>query len=86
MVIVEELNLTTPKTKDMIKILEGLKLNNTKTLIIVEEIDENIVLASRNLSNIALIEAVEINVLDLIAADKILITEKALAKIEEVLA
>ena len=86
MIIVDELKLSTPKTKDMIKILEGLKLNNIKTLIIVDELDENIVLASRNLYKIALIESTEINVLDLIAADKILITEKALNKIEEVLA
>ena len=86
MVVVEKLELSTPKTKDMIKVLTGLKLNDVKTLIIVEELTENIILASRNLSNIALIEATEVNVLDLIAADKILITEKALNKIEEVLA
>lgn len=86
MIVVENLELTTPKTKDMIKVLEGLKLKDVKTLIIVEELTENLVLASRNLSNIALIEATEINVLDLIAADKILVTEKALTKVEEVLA
>ena len=86
MVVVEELKLATPKTKDMVKILTGLKLENTNTLIIVEELDENIILASRNLENVVLIEASEINVLDLIAADKILTTEEALKKIEEVLA
>ena len=48
--------------------------------------DENIILASRNLSNIALISADEINVLDLIAADKILVTKDAINQIEEVLA
>ncbi len=86
MVVVEELKLATPKTKDMVKILTGLKLENTNTLIIVKELDENIILASRNLENVVLIEASEINVLDLIAADKILTTEEALKKIEEVLA
>ena len=86
MIIVDELKLSTPKTKDMISILEGLKLNDTKTLVIVKELDENIILASRNLRNIALIEASEINVLDLIAAEKILITVYAIEKIEEVLA
>ena len=86
MIIVDELKLSTPKTKDMISILEGLKLNDTKTLVIVKELDENIILASRNLRNIALIEASEINVLDLIAAEKVLITVDAIEKIEEVLA
>ena len=85
MIIVEELKLATPKTKDMKNLLANLKLDNTKTLIIVKELDENIILASRNLANIALIESGEVNVLDLIAADKILITDEALKSIEEVL-
>ena len=85
MVIVDELKVATPKTKDMVTLLKGLKLDNIKTLIVVDELDENVILASRNLQKIALIEAGEVNVLDLIAADKILITEKAINKIEEVL-
>ena len=86
MVVVEELTLATPKTKDMVALLKGLKLENTNTLVIVKELDENVILASRNLENVVLIEASEINVLDLISADKILTTEEALNKIEEVLA
>jgi len=85
MVVVEELTLATPKTKDMVALLKGLNLENTNTLVIVKELDENVILASRNLENVVLIEASEINVLDLISADKILTTEEALKKIEEVL-
>lgn len=86
MIIVNELKLATPKTKDMLNLLKGLNLDKVKALIIVKELDENIILASRNLSNIALISADEINVLDLIAADKILVTKDAINQIEEVLA
>ena len=86
MIVLEELTLATPKTKDMVALLKGLKLENTNTLVIVKELDENIILASRNLENVVLIEASEVNVLDLISADKILTTEEALKKIEEVLA
>ena len=86
MIIVDELKLATPKTKDMLNILKGLQLENVKTLVIVKELDENIILASRNLEKVALIESNEINVLDLVAADKILITDEALTSIEEVLA
>ena len=86
MIIVDDIKLTTPKTKDMLNLLKGLNLENAKTLIVVKELDENIILASRNLQNIALIDATEINVLDLIAADKVLITKEAINKIEEVLA
>ncbi len=86
MVVVEELKLGTPKTKDMVSLLKGLSLDKVNTLIIVKELDENMILASRNLENIVLIDASEINVLDLVAADKILTTQEALEKIEEVLA
>lgn len=86
MILVNELKAATPKTKDMIAILTNLKLNDVKTLIIVKELDENLILASRNLQNVALMEASEINVLDLIASEKVLITEEALKSIEEVLA
>ena len=85
MIVVEDLTLKTPKTKDLKAILAGLKLDNTNTLIIVKELDENMILASRNLQNVVLIDASEINVLDIVAADKVLTTEDAIRKIEEVL-
>jgi len=84
-VVVDELSLTTPKTKEMVNILTDLKLNEVSTLIIVKELDENTILASRNISNVLLIEASEINVLDLVAANKVLVTKEALKAIEEVL-
>ena len=85
MMVVESLTLKTPKTKELKSLLEGLKLENTNTLIIVKELEENMILASRNLQNVVLIDASEVNVLDLISADKILTTEDAIRSIEEVL-
>ena len=85
LVVLENIVLDTPKTKDMISLLETLKLNDKKVLLVVDELDENVILASRNLQNIALIEAEEINVLDLVMADVVLTTEKAINMIEEVL-
>ena len=84
-VIVDKLELSTPKTKDMMNILRTLKLDSVSTLIVVKELDENLILASRNISNVLLIEASEINVLDLVAANKVLITKDAIEAIEEVL-
>lgn len=86
MIILDELKVATPKTKDMLNILTTLKINDVKTLIIVNELDENVILSSRNLDNVTLLEANEINVLDLIANEKVVITEEALKSIEEVLA
>ncbi len=84
-VVVDQLVVNTPKTKDMLSLLEGLKLVDVKTLIIVKELDENLILASRNIKEIMLLEAAEINVLDLLAAKKVLITKEALIAVEEVL-
>ena len=83
--IIEKLSLKTPKTKEMVEVLKGLKLEDKKVLLVVKDIDENLVLASRNLENIILITADEINVLDLVATDVMVITEEAVKKIEEVL-
>ena len=69
----------------MINILNTLELTNKKVLIVVTELDENLILASRNLSNIALIEANELNVLDLSYTDVVLTTKEGLKAIEEVL-
>lgn len=85
MIVIDQITLSTPKTKEMVAFLTGLKLNEVKTLIIVKELDENLILASRNLQNVMLLEAREINVLDLVASDKVLITKEALESIEEVL-
>ena len=84
-IVIDELTLSTPKTKEMVNILTDLKLNEVSTLIIVKELDENTILASRNIPNVLLIEAGEINVLDLVAANKVLVTREALKAIEEVL-
>ena len=69
----------------MVKLLKGLKLDNEKTLVIVKEYDENVILASRNLKNIYLETAKEVSVLDIMSAKKLLIEEKALEDIKEVL-
>lgn len=85
LVIVEELKMTTPKTKDFLKVLKDLKLEDEKLLIVVRELDENIVLASRNLEKVFVIDINELNVLDLIDSTKVLFTKDAYEALEEVL-
>ena len=84
-IVVENISLATPKTKEMVNLLETLKLADTKVLMVVKEFDDNLILASRNLQNVVLIAAEEINVLDLVSTDVMVITEEALKTVEEVL-
>ena len=85
LIIVDKFEAETNKTKDMKNILTNLNLAK-KTLIVVDELSENLILATRNLRNIVLLAANEINVLDVVASDNMVVTEAAVKKIEEVLA
>jgi len=85
LVVVDSLAVATPKTKEMTAMLNTLELADKKVLIVVKELEENLILASRNLRNIALIEANELNVLDLSYTDVVLTTKEGLKAIEEVL-
>ena len=85
LVVLEKLAVKTPKTKEMLNILETLKVADKKVLLVVNEFDDNLILASRNIQNIVLILADELNVLDIVGTDVMVITEEALKSVEEVL-
>ena len=86
LVVLDKLVVKTPKTKDMLNMLETLKVADKKVLLVVKEFDDNLILASRNVQNLVLILADEINVLDIVGTDVMVITEEALKYVEEVLA
>ena len=65
--------------------LANLKLDGEKLLVVVKEYSENVILASRNLQNIMLLQANEVGVLDIVSAKKVLIEDAALESIKEVL-
>ena len=81
----ERNKFATPKTKEMLKLLETLKLTNEKVLVVVKEYTENVILASRNLQNVVVVLPSEIGVLDIISADKMLIENSAFEEIKEAL-
>ena len=82
--VLEKLEVKKAKTKEFIKLLDSLKVNG-KTLIVVKELTEELILASRNLSDIKVIETHEINTYDVLNYKTIVITEEAVKMLEEVL-
>lgn len=84
-VVLENLKLETNKTKEMVNLLTKLDLVNSKVLLVVEELDENVCLSSRNLGNVKVVLPAEVNTYDIMNSDKMVITESALKKLEEVL-
>jgi large subunit ribosomal protein L4 len=87
LIIVEEFSeqLSRPKTKELVEALTRWGSEpEQKTLLILLERTENIYLSARNVENLKLIGADQLNVYDLLHADKIVVTASALEKIQEV--
>ncbi|MCX7215282.1 MAG: 50S ribosomal protein L4 [Burkholderiales bacterium] len=82
--VIEELSLEAPKTKLLAQKLKSMGLDSV--LVITDSLDENLMLASRNLPNVLVCEPRHADPLSLVFYKKVLITKPALAKIEEMLA
>ena len=83
-IIIDELLLKENKTSEMVKILKNLQAFK-KPLIITEKEDNIVVLSVRNIKGAKVLPVSKLNTYDLINQEKIIITKKALQKIEEVL-
>lgn len=82
--VVDALTLDAPKTKEFVKVLADLSVES-KSLIVTADVNENVALSARNIPGVTVLTAEGINVLDLVSANKVVITKDAVAKIEEVL-
>lgn len=84
-IVLDNLQLEAPKTKDMVAILDALKVND-KALIVTNEKDENVIRSANNLQKVKVITVGEVNVLDLVAHDKLILTKAAAERAGEVFA
>ena len=73
--IVESFTMEGPKTKEMMKIVKNLKVNDRKLLFVLPENSENIYLSSRNLQNIKVISVNEINTYDLVNSTSVIFVD-----------
>ena len=69
----------------MVKVLENLEANR-KTLIVLDEVNENVALSARNIPGVKVIDSKGLNVYDILDSTKLVMTESAIKAIEEVLA
>jgi len=84
LVVVESITLEAPKTKLLSQKLQGMGL--ASVMIITDTLDENLLLASRNLPNVLVVEPRHADPMSLVFYKKIVVTKAALAKIEEMFA
>jgi len=76
-VVLEDISMETPKTKQLISIMKVLNIDNKKTLFVLPEYNDNLYLSTRNVPNIASILLSDINTYDIINADVLILTENA---------
>lgn len=80
-VVVDDLKLGSSKTKEMLGLLSALELNGT-ALVVSQASDKNLMLASRNLANVALTTGDSLNTYEVLRADKLLFTRGAFEQVE----
>ena len=84
-VLVDDIKLASPKTKEFAGVMSALELNGT-TLVVAQDADKNLTLASRNLPNVALTTSDSLSTYDVLRPDKLLFTRGAFEKVEARLA
>lgn len=80
LVLVEDITVSAPKTKELVEKLKGLGIDNA--LIVTDAVDENLYLAARNLPNVAVIDTAAIDPVSLIGFDRVLMSVPAAKKLE----
>ncbi len=84
LVVFDALELAAPKTKEMIKVLDAVKVN--KALVVLPEKDETVERAAGNIPNVKTTLVGTLNVYEILKYDTLILTKDSLAKIEEVYA
>jgi len=80
-VVLDDLKLSSPKTKEFIKVINALELKGT-TLVIANSDDQNLALASRNVENVTLTTSDSLNTYDVLRPDKLVFTKSAFEQVE----
>ena len=84
--VVESLKLDTPKTKVLADKFKAMNVASASVMVIADEIDENLYLASRNLKNVFVVEPRYADPVSLVHYKKVLVTKGAIDKLKEMFA
>jgi len=85
-VVVENFSFDEPKTKKMMEIIEALNLSESSVLLLTAEHESNIYSSTKNLNRVSVKDSTTFSTYDVLRAEKIMVQEGALTKINEVLA
>ena len=83
LLVVDEMNIASPKTKDMVNILNSLQLTDKKVTILVGNLEESIWLSTRNLKNISILQAEDASTYDLLDCEMLLLDKAGIELIDK---
>jgi len=83
--IVEDFTFDGPKTKDYVNLLNGLQVNDKKSLFVMPTADANLAISGRNIPNTKVVTVDQINTYDILNADALMIAEGSVEKINALL-
>lgn len=84
-VVIEDFKFESPKTQSYVSMLENLKVNDKKSLLVMADANKNIYLSSRNLKKAEVVTADSLHTYQIMNASTLLITEKSIGLIESIL-
>ena len=84
-IVVEDFNFEAPKTKDFVNLTKNLKIEGSKLLLLLPEVEKNVYLSARNLQRAEVMTASALNTYKVLNADVLVVTEKSLESIDGVL-
>lgn len=82
-IVADIIAVDNPKTKNFIQILKDMSLRESRLLIIVSELSEDLFLASRNLTNVLILESHQVDPYSLLRFDRVLFTKSAVEELQE---
>ena len=82
-IVIENFELAAPKTKDFIALSQALQVADKKALFVVETLSDNLVLSSRNIRTARVMNAFQLNTYSVLDCKKLVLTEAAVAVINE---
>ena len=84
-IVVEDFNFEAPKTKEFVNFAKNLKVDGKKTLLLLPEVNKNVYLSARNIQRAEVMCATALNSYKVLNADVVLVTERSLKAIDEIL-
>ncbi|MGB0849990.1 MAG: 50S ribosomal protein L4 [Bacteroidia bacterium] len=83
--VLDDISMDSPKTKGYLEVLTNLKLNDSKTLLLVPDYNNNVYLSSRNIPNAEVMNVSDVNTYSILHANNIILVEGSIEKLKETL-